>query len=52
VVVEDSVPGVRAGIAAGCRVLGFAQETPAGVLAALGAEPFMDMAKLPGLIGL
>lgn len=52
VVVEDSVPGVRAGRAAGCRVLGFARETPAGVLAAHGAEPFQDMAGLPGLLGL
>ncbi|MBP0465315.1 HAD family phosphatase [Roseomonas sp. PWR1] len=52
VVVEDSVPGVRAGRAAGCRVLGFARETPAGVLAAHGAEPFDDMAALPGLLGL
>ncbi|WP_137127079.1 HAD family phosphatase [Roseomonas sp. HF4] len=52
VVIEDSVPGVRAGIAAGCRVLGFAHETPAGVLAAHGAEPFGDMAALPGLLGL
>jgi HAD superfamily hydrolase (TIGR01509 family) len=52
VVVEDSVPGVRAGVAAGCRVLGFAQETPAGVLAAHGAEPFAQMSALPGLLGL
>lgn len=52
VVIEDSVPGVRAGRAAGCRVLGFARETPAGVLAAHGAEPFADMAALPGLLGL
>lgn len=52
VVIEDSVPGVRAGRAAGCRVLGFAHETPAGVLAAHGAEPFSSMAALPGLLGL
>jgi HAD superfamily hydrolase (TIGR01509 family) len=52
VVVEDSVPGVRAGRAAGCRVLGYARETPAGVLAAHGAEPFGAMAELPGLLGL
>ncbi len=50
VVVEDSVPGVRAGIAAGCRVLGFARETPRGVLAAHGAEPFGDMAELDALL--
>nr|WP_232479179.1 HAD family phosphatase [Roseomonas rosulenta] len=52
VVIEDSVPGVRAGRAAGCRVLGFAHETPAGVLAAHGAEPFAEMIALPALLGL
>jgi HAD superfamily hydrolase (TIGR01509 family) len=52
VVIEDSVPGVRAGIAAGCRVLGFAHETPPGVLAAHGATPFATMAALPALLGL
>jgi HAD superfamily hydrolase (TIGR01509 family) len=52
VVIEDSVPGVRAGLAAGCRVLGFAHETPASVLAALGAEPFSAMSELPGLLGI
>lgn len=52
VVIEDSVPGVRAGRAAGCRVLGFAHETPAGVLSAHGAEPFLSMADLPALLGL
>jgi hypothetical protein len=48
VVVEDSALGARAGIAAGCRVMGFCHESPAGVLAAHGAEPFADMAALPG----
>ncbi len=52
VVIEDSVPGVRAGKAAGCRVLGFAHETPGAVLAAHGAEPFAAMEELPGLLGL
>ncbi len=52
VVIEDSVPGVRAGRAAGCRVFGFARETPAALLVAHGAEPFADMAELPGLLGL
>jgi HAD superfamily hydrolase (TIGR01509 family) len=51
-VVEDSVLGVRAGIAAGCRVLGFAHETDAAILAGLGAEPFFAMAALPALLGL
>jgi HAD superfamily hydrolase (TIGR01509 family) len=52
VVVEDSLTGSRAGLAAGCRVLGFAHATPAAALAALGAEPFADMAELPALLGL
>lgn len=52
VVVEDSVPGIRAGLAAGCRVLGFAHETPRGVLAAHGATPFAAMDELDALLGL
>ena len=52
VVVEDSVAGARAGIAAGCRVLGFAHATPAAALAAVGAEPFTSMDELPALLGL
>ena len=51
-VVEDSLTGARAGIAAGCRVLGFARETDAAVLAAIGAETFAAMEELPGLLGL
>lgn len=51
-VVEDSVVGVRAGIAAGCRVLGLARERPAGELRAAGATPFDRMADLPRLLGL
>jgi HAD superfamily hydrolase (TIGR01509 family) len=52
VVIEDSVLGARAGIAAGCRVLGFARETDAAALAAIGTEPFGDMHDLPRLLGL
>jgi HAD superfamily hydrolase (TIGR01509 family) len=52
VVVEDSVAGARAGIAAGCRVLGYAAGAPAERLAALGAETFTRMSELPGLLGL
>jgi HAD superfamily hydrolase (TIGR01509 family) len=51
-VVEDSVAGARAGIAAGCRVLGFAHEGSAAALQAVGAEPFFAMRDLPGLLGL
>jgi HAD superfamily hydrolase (TIGR01509 family) len=52
VVVEDSVAGSRAGIAAGCRVLGYAHSTPAEALMAVGAQPFGRMAELPALLGL
>jgi HAD superfamily hydrolase (TIGR01509 family) len=52
VVVEDSLLGARAGIAAGCRVLGFTRETEAAVLAAVGARPFASMAELPALLGI
>ncbi|MGG5886809.1 HAD family hydrolase [Falsiroseomonas sp. HC035] len=52
VVVEDSVTGSRAGVAAGCRVLGFAHASNPATLAAVGAEPFHDMRDLPGLLGL
>lgn len=50
VVIEDSVTGVRAGRAAGMRVLGYAPNGTAAALAAEGAEPFARMDALPGLI--
>lgn len=50
VVVEDSVPGVEGGVAAGMRVLGYAAQTDAGELEAAGAEVFDDMALLPALL--
>lgn len=53
VVVEDSPAGVEAGVAAGMRVLGYAPAQPdADALRAAGAEPFADMAQLPGLLGI
>jgi len=52
VVVEDSLLGVAAGVAAGMRVLAYAAETDADALKAAGAQPFGDMAELPGLIGI
>ena len=52
VVVEDSVTGVQAALAAGCRVLGFCRDTPAEALTAAGALPFDRMEALPGLLGL
>jgi HAD superfamily hydrolase (TIGR01509 family) len=51
VVVEDSVVGVRAGRAAGCRVLGFAHSASPEALAGAGAEVFWEMSALPGLLG-
>lgn len=50
VVVEDTVPGVQAGRAAGMRVLAFARLTPAAALAAAGGEVFGDMRALPRLL--
>lgn len=52
VVIEDSVPGVQAGIAAGMRVLGYAGDTltDADALEAAGAEIVRDMANVPQVI--
>ncbi|SHJ00547.1 haloacid dehalogenase superfamily, subfamily IA, variant 3 with third motif having DD or ED [Roseomonas rosea] len=53
VVIEDSVTGARAGLAAGCRVLGFAHETLAIDLLEAGVkEVFTTHAALPGLLGI
>jgi HAD superfamily hydrolase (TIGR01509 family) len=49
-VVEDSPRGVEAGVAAGMRVLGYAERTDAAVLASAGAEVFHDMRELPRLL--
>ncbi|HJQ55286.1 MAG TPA: HAD family phosphatase [Vineibacter sp.] len=52
VVIEDSVPGVLGGRAAGMRVLGYggSHHDPVALRAA-GAEVFTDMRALPALIG-
>jgi HAD superfamily hydrolase (TIGR01509 family) len=51
-VVEDSVAGARAGIAAGMRVLGYAADPVLrALLAAEGAEVFSRMRDLPPLLG-
>ena len=54
VVVEDSLPGVQAAVAAGMRVCAYAAAPYVDAVAyqALGAEVFTDMAELPGLVGL
>jgi HAD superfamily hydrolase (TIGR01509 family) len=50
-VVEDSVPGVRAGVAAGMTVFGYAGGlTPAEELRAAGAQPFDRMTDLVDLL--
>ena len=52
VVVEDSVPGVRAGLAAEMRVLMYTAESNSATADALGVERFSDMTVLPALLGL
>ena len=49
-VVEDTVPGVQAGRAAGMRVLAYAAHTPAADLEAAGGVAFTDMRDLPRLL--
>lgn len=52
IVIEDSPTGARAARAAGMRCFGYCAHTPADRLAAEAAIPFLDMAALPGLLGL
>ncbi|MGV0107171.1 HAD family hydrolase [Nostoc sp. DSM 114160] len=49
-VVEDSVLGVRAGVAAGMRVLGYTEQSEAHLLEASGARVFYSMHQLPSLL--
>jgi beta-phosphoglucomutase-like phosphatase (HAD superfamily) len=52
VVIEDSPFGVRAGVAAGMRVLGYGGGLAApGLLAEAGAEVFGRMSEVPALLG-
>jgi HAD superfamily hydrolase (TIGR01509 family) len=51
-VVEDSLAGVQAAVAAGMRALAFARGADPLPLAAAGGLTFADMADLPGLLGL
>ena len=50
VVVEDTPIGVRAGLAAGMKVFGYAKLTPAHKLEQEGAIIFRDMQQLPNLL--
>jgi HAD superfamily hydrolase (TIGR01509 family) len=49
-VVEDSLSGVQAAVAAGMRVFGYAALGDPSRLARAGATVFSDMAELPGLL--
>ncbi len=49
-VVEDSVPGVQAGIAAGMTVFAYSPRSDGDDLALLGAHVFASMDQLPGLL--
>lgn len=51
-VVEDSVPGVTAAVAAGMRVLGYAGEEEPARLEAAGAEVVLDLHDVPARLGL
>jgi len=53
-VVEDTVTGVRAAVAAGMRVYGYtgAAHADPGALRQAGATVFADMRELPELLGL
>jgi len=50
VVVEDSVPGVQAGIAAGMSVLGYGKVSSPDRLERAGAKVFLEMSQLPELL--
>lgn len=50
VMIDDSVPGCRAGLGAGVRTIGFATEGQDATLAALGAEVANSMADVRRLI--
>lgn len=50
VVIEDSLPGVRAAAAAGMDCLGYAPRSDGAVLREAGAVPFHSMFDVPGLV--
>jgi HAD superfamily hydrolase (TIGR01509 family) len=49
-VIEDSAPGVLAGVAAGMTVFAYAENGEGSALAGAGGHVFEDMAELPGLL--
>jgi beta-phosphoglucomutase-like phosphatase (HAD superfamily) len=50
VVIEDSVAGVRAAVAAGMTCLGFSPGSDGARLREAGAVPFASMSALPDLL--
>jgi len=50
VVIEDSLPGVQAGCAAGMRVFGYAAHDAGEALAAAGARVFHAMSELEAIL--
>lgn len=52
VVVDDSIYGCMAGVAAGMRTLGFASHGDGADLKSVGAEVFHHMDELPALLGI
>lgn len=52
VVIEDTPSGVRAGVAAGMRVLGYCADSDQAALRAAGAELVASLAQVPGLLGI
>ena len=49
-VVEDSIPGAQAGIAAGMQVFGYVPSGSSNQLSRLGASVFTSMVQLPALL--
>ena len=52
VVIEDSIAGVTAGVAAGCTVYGYAALVEASALSDAGARVFSEMSELGKALGL
>ena len=50
IVVEDAIPGVKAAVSAGMRVLGYAPSNNGPILQSNGASTFSDMRELPKLL--
>jgi len=48
--IEDSVPGVKAAIAAGMRCLGYGSGDHGKILADFGAQPFTSLFEFPGIL--